>query len=497
MPELLKKKKNSEDNLMIQNILSISSWLMEPDYLKNFLIQVHQKSEMSTEDIEKQAFIFIEGKNDDDDKKPYAMDGDIAIISLSGPMMKRAKGFFAILFGIRGMVGIGEDFKAAMADKDVAGVFLDIDSPGGTVDGTMDLANIIYEGRGQKPILSFADGQMTSAAQWIGSAADYTVIANETTRLGSVGVYGVHFDFTDRAKQLGIKPTVFSAGDFKRIGNELEHLTKTDKAHIQKDFDYIHGQFIDGMSRNMGIAAKDLDSDLKQAKVFIGSQAIAVGLGAEIMNRDKAMTLLKSVTNGENDFDKHKSRKKENKAKGGVNSMDRAKELEENVVDLKAEIVTLKKDIEQLSKENDGLKTVNAKLDELMAKVEELEKSESALADQVKDLQSEIDAKKAYVDIGTTSITQLKEDIQKISVQVEGKDFDKDLLDKQLTALGDDYSALTAMHTKLESQRGKLLKAGDLKPDEVLDDSAVDQKDKQGKEELGASLVPKHIRLVT
>ena len=482
---------------MIQNILSISSWLMEPEYLKNFLIQVHQKSEMSTEDIEKQAFIFIDGQKDDDDKKPYAMDGNIAIIEMRGPMMKRAKGFFAMLFGIRGMVGIGEDFKMALSDKDVAGIFLEIDSPGGTVDGTMDLANIIYEGRGQKPILSFADGMMTSAAQWIGSAADYTIIANETTRLGSIGVYGVHFALPERAKQLGITPTVFSAGRYKKIGNELEHLTKADKAHIQKDFDYIHDQFINGMSRNMGIAVNDLDSDLKQAKTFIGSQAIDVGLGSEIIDRDQAMTLLKNVTNGETGFSKQKSKQKENKSKGGVNSMERTQELEAQVIDLKAEIVGLKKNVEELSQTNDDLKLVSAKIDELTAKIEELEKSESELADQMKDLQSEIDANKTYVDIGTSSIAQLKEDIQKISVQVEGKDFDKELLEKQLTALGDDYSALTAMHTKLESQRGKMLKAGDLEPDEVLDDSAKDQKTKKEREDLGESLVPKHIRLIT
>ncbi len=176
--------------------------------------------------------------------------------------------------------------------------------------------------------------------------------------------------------------------------------------------------------------------------------------------------------------------------------MEREKELEAQVIDLKAEIVGLKKNVEELSQESDDLKLVSAKVDELTAKIEELEKSESELADQMKDLQSEIDAKKAYVDIGTSSIAQLKEDIQKISVQVEGKDFDKELLEKQLTALGDDYTALTAMHTKLESQRGKMLKAGDLDPDEVLDDSAKDQKTKKEREDLGESLVPKHIRLI-
>lgn len=280
---------------MIQSILRESAWLMEPNALQRFMAHVHQNLTFKEESITPEMRALL-GGGGDEDQKPYRTDGTLAIIEIRGTLVKRASGFFAWLLGVQGMEAIGQGFKHAVEDPNIKGIFLDIDSPGGSVDGTMDLAEIIYSARGKKPILTYADGTMASAAQWIGSAADHVVAANEMTSLGSIGIFGIHLDFADQAKAMGIRPTVFHAGKYKAIGNQLEHLSTSDKKYIQENVDYQHTQFINGISKNIGIPVDQLDSDLKEAKIFMGSQAVKVGLANAVMNRDQAMGKLKSMT---------------------------------------------------------------------------------------------------------------------------------------------------------------------------------------------------------
>ena len=87
--------------------------------------------------------------------------------------------------GPAGMATIGNYIKTADKSEKIDAIILHIDSPGGTVDGTSDLAEIVKNT--SKPILAFADGMMGSAAMWIGSATKEIIAANNKTQAGSIG----------------------------------------------------------------------------------------------------------------------------------------------------------------------------------------------------------------------------------------------------------------------------------------------------------------------
>lgn len=281
---------------MIQDILSTEMWLIEPQYLKPFLEtaasrDIAETVKAAVNDEKMSLFLFDEEKTED---KPYEIQNGISTINIEGPLMKKASGFFARLLGIKGMEKIGQDFNMALADKDVKGIFLKIHSPGGTVDGTAILADIIYAGRGKKPILAFADSMMTSGAYWIGSSADSVILSDKTTRIGSVGVVAVHREVSEAAKKAGLKFTVFSSGSFKAAGNEFESLSKKDKAYIQDKIDFFKDRFVEGISRNLNIPVSKLNKDITEAKIFLGQQGIDVGLAHEILTKDQAFTKLRS-----------------------------------------------------------------------------------------------------------------------------------------------------------------------------------------------------------
>jgi ClpP class serine protease len=75
--------------------------------------------------------------------------------------------------------------------------------PGGTVDGTEALANSVKSV--EKPVVTFVDGLMASAAFWVGSQADEIIASTDTDEIGSVGVLLSFADLQPYWESLGIK----------------------------------------------------------------------------------------------------------------------------------------------------------------------------------------------------------------------------------------------------------------------------------------------------
>jgi ClpP class serine protease len=73
---------------------------------------------------------------------------------------------------------------SALEIPQITSIILDIDSPGGEVNGVSELASMIFEARGTKPIIAYASGDAASGAYWIASAAD-EIVVSETSALGS------------------------------------------------------------------------------------------------------------------------------------------------------------------------------------------------------------------------------------------------------------------------------------------------------------------------
>ncbi len=122
----------------------------------------------------------------------------VAVISLKGPLMKEKQ-----FCGPVGMAHIGAIIQAADQNPNISGIVLHVDSPGGTVDGTEALANIVKSFA--KPIVTFVDGLMASAALWIGSSTDETYASTDTDQIGSVGVVMSFMDFQPAYENKGVK----------------------------------------------------------------------------------------------------------------------------------------------------------------------------------------------------------------------------------------------------------------------------------------------------
>ncbi|AKR78011.1 MULTISPECIES: S49 family peptidase [Edwardsiella] len=216
----------------------------------------------------------------------------IAVISICGTLVQKL-GSLRPYSGMTGYDGIRQAFLSALADPDVKGICLDIDSPGGEVAGCFDLVDEIYNARGKKPIHAILTENAYSAAYAIASAAD-RISVPRTGGVGSVGVITMHLDWTQRIKDDGLKVTIVTFGSRKAEGSPYRELSEDALAAIQHDINTMGELFVNTVARNRGISAKIIKNT--QAACFMAVDGVELGLADEVCPPDAAFRHLLQVT---------------------------------------------------------------------------------------------------------------------------------------------------------------------------------------------------------
>ena len=266
------KKNGSFSHIM--DLLNGGAWAITPEALDSMhqILAVRVAGGKLTED---EIEVKIGDGDDDRPDAPY-MDGSTAVIPIMGPIVKKANMFTRISGGASAQL-IERDIKEALADDDVERIAFLIDSPGGSVDGPFDVADAIMGCKGKKPTMAYGDGQMTSAAYLIGSAADM-VYASKTSRGGSIGVIMAHYDYSKAQEMRGVKKTYLYSGKYKAMGHDSEPLDDEAKKYLQGHLDDYYTMFVDMVAAQRGVETKDVLSKMADGKIFIGSKAIDPGL---------------------------------------------------------------------------------------------------------------------------------------------------------------------------------------------------------------------------
>jgi signal peptide peptidase SppA len=190
----------------------------------------------------KVADLFSEGMPKPEEPEFLSVENGVGIVSINGVLMKRPGFFERILLDATDMDEIAVALEAARDREDVQAVFLDIDSPGGMVNGTPELAALVADVSKAKYTYAFTDALMCSAAYWIASQAD-AIFATPSARVGSIGVLMPMLDDTKAFEQEGLKVELFAAGKYKSIGVAGVSLTDEQRTLLQSQIDEIYGDF--------------------------------------------------------------------------------------------------------------------------------------------------------------------------------------------------------------------------------------------------------------
>jgi signal peptide peptidase SppA len=262
------------------NILNVMNlpWAILPEKLNQMctVLDCHLRGpKLNLKDIESKILAFNDAPQESNQNNII---GKAAIIEITGPLAKNPDIFDRVFFGASSMAQIKGNIAAALADSSVNKIILYIDSPGGTVDGTQELAQFIFENRGNKPIYAYTDGMIASAAYWIASATDKIYISGDTNIIGSIGVIATHTDYSEMDKQMGIKVTEIVSGKYKNMGSSNKPLADDARDYIQGQIDSVYSAFVDDVARNRGVDADFVLTNMADGKIFIGKQSIESGL---------------------------------------------------------------------------------------------------------------------------------------------------------------------------------------------------------------------------
>ena len=231
--------------------------------------------------------------------------GSVAVVSIVGVLMKR-ESWWMRWFGGNSMDRLRHTIERLAQKATVRTIVLDLDCPGGTVAGTAELGNTIFAARQQKQVVAVVNELAASGGCWIGAAAERVVIG-ESAMMGHIGVIQKHFDWTAAAAELGVKPTLFTAGRYKAVGDPYKPIDDDGRTVFQGIIDEYYRQFVDAVAHFRGRSFDEVLTNMADARLFIGQQAIDAGLADEIGTLDEVVndladTAVTSFSNGANQY---------------------------------------------------------------------------------------------------------------------------------------------------------------------------------------------------
>lgn len=272
--------------------------LMEPAYARVFFSALNERlgADRLVDAMTGQAFSGDEMKSMAIDwgeeggrrYKSYRVENGIAVLPVTGTLVHKF-GYVQPVSGMTGYDGIISRLQSAVADPDVKGVLLDIDSPGGEVAGAFDTSDIIARLRDVKPIWSLANDMACSAGFLLASACSNRLIT-QTGAVGSVGVVVAHRSLEKMLETAGVDITLIYSGAHKVDGNPYEKLPEDVRAEIQGKIDDNRETFAGKVAGYSGMAKKAVMAT--EAATYEGAEAVKIGFANQIVNYADAVSVM-------------------------------------------------------------------------------------------------------------------------------------------------------------------------------------------------------------
>ncbi len=166
--------------------------------------------------------------------------------------------------------------KRALAEPSMKTIDLLIDSPGGSVLGLPETADVIRAANKIKPVRAFVTGIAASAAYWLASQAG-TITLTPSGEVGSVGVLDLHADISKALDNSGVKITAVAAGEHKVERAPFTPLSDAAKAHMQTGVNRWYGDFLSAVRRGRG-ARVQATSLFGQGRMLSSYDALLSGM---------------------------------------------------------------------------------------------------------------------------------------------------------------------------------------------------------------------------
>ncbi|ANV98467.1 hypothetical protein BBW65_06500 [Helicobacter enhydrae] len=187
-----------------------------------------------------------------------------------------------------------EQVEQITNNPDIQGVLLIIDSPGGAVGSSIEIANLVQELAQKMPVIAHVEGAMASGSYYAGMYAT-EVIANRGAIIGSIGVVLNGFNVAETLQKLGIKPQGLQAGEYKNIGTPLRAWNPKEKDFLQNFIQAQYQMFVDDVIQARKLTQTNPEV-FANGKIFTAKEALKLGLIDKIGSQNLAIQELLART---------------------------------------------------------------------------------------------------------------------------------------------------------------------------------------------------------
>ncbi len=168
-----------------------------------------------------------------------------------------------------------EQLKEAEKEH-IKGVLFVVDSPGGAVPPSIEIAEAIKRLKKKKPVIAYAAGTMASGSYYASIYAD-KIIANRGAMIGSIGVIMQGYNIAEIMQKVGIKEQTISKGTYKQMGTMTREWNSAEKAELDRLIDDTYRMFVSDVAKARGLDINN-SKTFADAHVFSASRAMKVGL---------------------------------------------------------------------------------------------------------------------------------------------------------------------------------------------------------------------------
>ena len=226
-------------------------------------------------------FIFADSNEGLTDTNSFA---NLQKIELSGPILDVSKTL--------------EDIEKAKVDKNIKGIMLVVNSPGGAVAPSVELAYAIKELKEIKPVVVYASGLIASGSYYASIWAN-KIIANPGSMVGSIGVIMQGVNAEELMEKIGVSTQTVKAGKFKESGTPTRKWFDYEEKQLQSVIDDTYNMFIADVADARNLDVKN-HTQFADAKIFTSKQAKEVGLVDEVATISFAQNELAILSKVEN-----------------------------------------------------------------------------------------------------------------------------------------------------------------------------------------------------
>jgi len=179
--------------------------------------------------------------------------------------------------------------------KDVKGIVLKINSPGGSVAAVQRLYHQIIKLKSQynKPVVCYVSELCASGGYYVASACD-KIVSCEGGVIGSVGVLLQVGNISELLKKIGVNIEVIKSSKYKDVGSMFREMLPEERQMFETLVNTAYEQFISAIIEGRKLSREEVIK-FADGRVFIAPQAVELKMIDGIGDEEDAIEEVKKL----------------------------------------------------------------------------------------------------------------------------------------------------------------------------------------------------------